>query len=153
MDYALIKTGTVQNVIVADEQFIAQIAAEWDHIERIDTPAEQSLGVGIGWGWDGTQFVAPPVPLKPPAPPEQRHMAPASFKRRLSQPERIGIRQAAKVSDEVYDFMDLLDTSKFIDLDDPLTQYGLQQLEAAGLLAAGRADEILNAPVLESERP
>lgn len=68
MDYALIKTGTVQNVIVADEQFIAQIAAEWDRIERIDTPAEQALGVGIGWGWDGTQFVAPPAPPAPPPP-------------------------------------------------------------------------------------
>lgn len=92
-------------------------------------------------------FTAPePVPLP-------RHLAPASFKRRLTQPERIGIREAAKVSAEVYDFMDLLDTSKFIDLDDPLTQYGLQQLEAGGLLAAGRAAEILTAPVQESERP
>lgn len=68
MEYALIKDGAVQNVIVADEQFVAQIAAEWDHIERIDTPAEQTLGVGIGWGWDGTQFVAPPAPPPPPAP-------------------------------------------------------------------------------------
>lgn len=68
MDYALIKNGTVQNVIVADEAFVAQIAPEWDHIERIDTPAEQALGVAIGWAWNGTQFVAPPAPPAPPAP-------------------------------------------------------------------------------------
>lgn len=68
MEYALIKNGTVQNVIVADEAFVAQIASEWDHIERIDTPAEQALGVGMGWGWDGTQFVAPPAPPAPPPP-------------------------------------------------------------------------------------
>jgi len=68
MDYALIKQGTVQNVIVADEAFISQIAPEWDHIERIDTPAEQALGVGIGWGWDGTQFVRPAPTPEPPAP-------------------------------------------------------------------------------------
>lgn len=68
MEYALIKAGTVKNVIVADEAFITQIAHEWDHIERIDTPAEQALGVGIGWGWNGTEFVAPPAPPAPPAP-------------------------------------------------------------------------------------
>ena len=62
MEYALIKSGTVQNVIVADEAFIDSIASEWEHIERIDTPAERALGVGIGWGWDGANFVAPPTP-------------------------------------------------------------------------------------------
>lgn len=66
MEYALIKNGVVANVIVADEQFIGLIAPEWDHVERIDTPAEQALGVGIGWGWDGTKFVAPPAPPTPP---------------------------------------------------------------------------------------
>ena len=65
MEYALIKSGTVQNVIVADESFIAEIANEWDHIERIDTPAERPLGVGIGWGWDGANFVAPAAPPEP----------------------------------------------------------------------------------------
>lgn len=69
MEYALIKNSTVENVIVADEEFVAQIAPDWDHIERIDTPAEQALGVGIGWGWDGSAFVAPSVPPAPPAPP------------------------------------------------------------------------------------
>ena len=68
MEYALIKSGTVQNVIVADEAFIATIAHEWDHIERIDTPAEQALGVGIGWGWDGSSFVAPDAAAPQPAP-------------------------------------------------------------------------------------
>ncbi len=68
MEYALIKSGTVQNVIVADESFIAAIASEWDHIERIDTPAEQALGVGIGWGWDGTNFVAPAPTIPEPQP-------------------------------------------------------------------------------------
>lgn len=149
MDYALIKNGKVQNVIVADDEFVAGITGQWDDIQ----PAVG--GAGIGWGWTAQGgFTAPPAPLPdPPQFVQPRHLAPASFKRRLTQPERIGIRQAAKISAEVYDFMDLLDTSKFIDLDDPLTQYGLQQLEAGGLLAAGRALEVLTAPVQESERP
>lgn len=70
MEYALIKSGTVQNVIVADEDFIATIAPEWEHIERIDTPAERALGVGMGWGWDGTNFVAPPTPPEPESTPQ-----------------------------------------------------------------------------------
>lgn len=66
--FALIKNGTVQNVIVADEAFIASITSKWDHIECIDTPAERALGVGIGWGWDDSGFVAPLPPTTEPQP-------------------------------------------------------------------------------------
>ena len=66
--FALIKNGTVQNVIVADEAFIASVTSEWDHIECIDTPAERALGVGIGWGWDGSSFVAPTPTTPEPQP-------------------------------------------------------------------------------------
>lgn len=62
MQYALIRNSVVENVIVSDEKFIETISPIWDHIERIDTPAEQALGVGIGWGWDGEQFSPPPPP-------------------------------------------------------------------------------------------
>ena len=62
--FALIKNGTIQNVIVADEAFITSITSKWEHIECIDTPAELALGVGIGWGWDGSSFVAP-MPTTP----------------------------------------------------------------------------------------
>ena len=66
--FALIKNGTVQNVIVADEAFITSITSKWDHIECIDTPAELALGVGIGWGWDGSSFVAPTPTTPEPQP-------------------------------------------------------------------------------------
>lgn len=127
MIYEILNGEAIINTIVADAEFMAANypAGNYREVAEPDLPAAA----------------------------EARHLAPASFKRRLTQPERIGIREAAKVSAEVYDFMDLLDTSKFIDLDDPLTQYGLQQLESAGLLAAGRAAAILSAPVQESERP
>lgn len=71
MEYALIKNSLVENVIVADEVFVEQITAEWDHIERIDTPQEVALGVGIGWGFNGTNFIAPPAsPAPEPEPPK-----------------------------------------------------------------------------------
>ncbi|MDA8455263.1 hypothetical protein M4R22_10870 [Acidovorax sp. GBBC 3334] len=43
--------------------------------------------------------------------------------------------------------------AQFIDLDDADTVVGVQGLEAMGLLAAGRAAEILGAPVQPQELP
>lgn len=69
MEYALVNNGVVQNVIVADEEFIASIESQWEHIERIDTPEEQGLGVGIGWLWNAQDgFSPPPAPPSPPMP-------------------------------------------------------------------------------------
>ena len=70
MQYALIKDGIVQRVIVAEPDFLPHIADEWDHIEALDAESEQALNVGIGWGWDGSAFVAPAAPPQPePLPP------------------------------------------------------------------------------------
>lgn len=84
MDYALIRDGTVHNVIVADALFIAQIAAEWDHIERIDTPEELALGVGIGWAWSAPSgFTAPPAPPAPEPVALPRHIGKRAFQDRF----------------------------------------------------------------------
>ena len=50
-------------------------------------------------------------------------------------------------------YMSKVDAATFIDLDRPDTRAGVQALEAAGLLIQGRALEILDAPVLDHERP
>ena len=71
MHYALIKNGTVQNIIVADESFVSLIRSEWDHI------APAGDGVGIGWGWDNG-FIAPP---EPPIVPEVK--TPEQIKREI----------------------------------------------------------------------
>lgn len=69
MQYALINGGIVRNVIEAEPDFLLHIAADWDHIEALDTEGEQVLNVGIGWSWDGG-FVEPPTPEpEPTAPP------------------------------------------------------------------------------------
>lgn len=56
--------------------------------------------------------------------------------------------QAAAVRVYVQD----LATAKYIDPQDEATRAGAQALEAAGLLAEGRALEILDAPILAKER-
>lgn len=45
-----------------------------------------------------------------------------------------------------------LTVANFVGLNEPATRAGVQMLEAAGLLAAGRALEILDAPVQAGER-
>ncbi|GAB2836675.1 hypothetical protein GCM10027276_44180 [Comamonas piscis] len=55
MDYALIKNGLVENVIVADADFAALIAPDWDAVEPL------ASGAGIGWSWNADDGFAPPV--------------------------------------------------------------------------------------------
>jgi len=43
--------------------------------------------------------------------------------------------------------------AQFTDLSDPVTRDGVEQMEALGLLAQGRAAEILDTPVQPGERP
>lgn len=64
-----------------------------------------------------------------------------AFNLLLTQPERIAIRGSA--DPVVVDFLDLLSMASEVVLSDPLTQAGVQHLEDAGLLASGRAAEIL----------
>jgi len=55
MEYALIKAGRIEQIIVADPDFIPHIASQWDQVEPVTGSA------GIGWGWDNG-FVPPPAP-------------------------------------------------------------------------------------------
>ena len=86
------------------------------------------------------------------APVVEYKITPNAFKRRMTTAERIGIRTAAASSAEIFDFMDLLDTATYVDFEDAETITGLNTLEGAGLLGAGRAAEILGAPILDNER-
>lgn len=95
--------------------------------------------------WDVPEVVAVPVNVPPP--------------RRVSKLQFVGllgkdfhtILTVAKSSVEVEMFVRMLDWATpeadgtSIDLDDPRVVYALNSLEAAGLMAAGRAQEILNA--------
>lgn len=74
----------------------------------------------------------------------RRELSPLEFLRLLTAEERITIRQAAKVSPAVDDYLDLLDKAQTVNLDNVDVVGGLSMLEGGGLLAAGRAQEILN---------
>ena len=54
---ALIESGMVVNVIVCDMENCSLYESDFDHV--IDITGQE---VGIGWEYDGTDFIAPPPP-------------------------------------------------------------------------------------------
>lgn len=65
------------------------------------------------------------------------------FLERFTPQERVAIRTASLSSVPIQDYLELVNVSDSIDLTYATTKAGLQALEDAGLLAAGRTAEIL----------
>lgn len=116
---------------------------------------------------DGTWLVYMPGDTLPPAPPEpppvpQRRITKLAFRNRFTQAEKVSLeiaqldvptapmQQRALSAGLRASQADVM-AGMFIDLDRADTRAGVQQLEAAGLLAAGRALQILDAPVQAHE--
>jgi hypothetical protein len=88
------------------------------------------------------------VVKKPEAQPTpSRDVSGVSYLRRFSQDERIAIRNAAKESPKLDDYLKLLDITiaqgGVVNLDDADTIAAVNMLELAGLIAPGRAAEVL----------
>ena len=140
MQYALIKSGRVENVIVADEKFAQVIADQWDAVVA-------SNSAGIGWLWDGKKLKAPPAPDAPPAPaPAPRHISVGAFYDRFGA-AKWGILASADpgVTAVIKD----ASVRKFIDLDNPALPMGIAIIQAAGFEIDGAA--IIDAPVQPAE--
>ena len=101
-----------------------------------------------------TQAIEPLTDSEPviPAPDYGTRISRLAFKLRMTADERKSIRVAAESNADLYDFMDLLSDSTYIDLSRAETIAGVGQLEAAGLIATGRGDEVLNTPVTKEEQ-
>lgn len=152
MQYALIESGRVANLIEADDAaFIATLPGQW-------VPAAD--GAHIGGGYDGQQFTAP-EPAEP-APADAR-ITRLAFRQRFTSAEQIAIELASidnpsgtieqrqqQAALRVY--LKNVDAAQYIDLAAADVAAGVQQLEAIGLIAAGRAEQILGAAVQEAER-
>lgn len=106
-----------------------------------------------------TVYGTPMEPL-----PERRHITTLAFRNRFTRAEKVTLEMAAlddpaasmaqrQQSAALRSDMKDQESAQFIDLDRADTRTGVQTLEAAGLLAAGRALEILDAPVQPNERP
>jgi len=105
------------------------------------------LSAALGVAADETGFAGQgffPFTPPPPPPPPVDELHKVDFLRLFTQAERIAIRQAAKVNPVVEDYQAMLDAATIIRLSDPDIQEGVPELEDAGLLAPGRAAQILS---------
>lgn len=147
MKYALIKNGIVQNVIEADVDFVTRIADEWDHIEPLDTPHEQGLGVGIGWGYDAATgiFTDPIPPAEPVAALAARHITRRAFwnrfpasKEAVLRAVRLGAPAGALMLVGMLDRLNSrVDASPYVNLDDE------QAIEGVRWLASDQAPDFV----------
>ena len=107
--------------------------------------ADLSAALGVAadeTGYAGQGFF--PFTPEPPPPPPVDELHKVDFLRLFTQAERIAIRQAAKVNPVVEDYQAILDAATIIRLSDADIQEGIPELEDAGLLAPGRAAQILS---------
>ncbi len=146
--YALIKNNKVVTVV---EQ---ETAPDIDGFIDVELPAG-SL-VGPGYTYDGS-FI-PPVDTRP------RHITKLAFRNRFTLAEKAAMELAALDNPQatlqersqsalLRAMMKDLEVATFIDLDRVETREGVETLETFGLLGEGRASEILNGPISESDRP
>ena len=140
---ALIKNNLVENVIEADMEFAQTLG--FDAVVETDVAAP-------GRGYDGGEFITPPTPEPTP---EDRRITRLMFRNRFTQAELVTIEivslddaaapmQQRQMAAALRVMQRQVSDAEFIDLNDPVTRAGVEQLEAFGLLAEGRAAEILD---------
>ena len=124
MRYLISKDSIPHNIILADSQDIA------NHCASVAGGTARLLA-------DDEVVEFPP----PPETPREMQLTKLQFLRLFTTAERIAIR--ASSDPVIVDFLQLLDLAQDVRLDDPDTVQGVHYLEAEGLIAHGRAHEIL----------
>lgn len=123
-------------------------------------PIQWVDGSHIGQRWDGAQWHAGP-PAATPA--QDSRITRLAFRNRFTQPEKVTLElaaldnpysppQARQQAAGLRSYLKDLDAATFVDLKRPDTAAAVQMLEAAGLIGAGRAADILGAPIQPHER-
>lgn len=125
--FAAIKNGLVDNIIISD-------------LKLDNTWVEATDDVVIGWIFDNGAFYPQPVAESQPV----RILTKLQYMNRFTDEELAGIYAAAKSVVQVEIWLEKFKLASEIDLDDQRTVAGVQALEASGLIAAGRAAEILS---------
>lgn len=152
MQYALIKDSIVENVIVAEPEFIESFQHDYDHVEALDSLHEQSLNVGIGWTYKDGEFSAPIQP----EPEVYSKITQLAFLNRFKDSEAIAIDLASigatVQAASIRRYLQKVQASTFIDLQREDLRNGVAALQSLGILTAARVQEILDSPVQEIER-
>jgi len=144
MKKAWIENERIRDVALGnpEELYHSEIAKLYD----TDVPDDAVNGDG----WDGVTLTKPvipdPVPVDLPAPVPPK-VSPVEFKLLFTAQERVAIK--ASTDAIVQDFFSIVEDPRLTHVDLALksTQDALSYLEAQGLIAAGRKDEILTGVV------
>lgn len=149
--YALIQNQKVVNIVEASPEFVATLEGFDAIIDVTDMHACMHDDCIDG------QIVHPePEPQPEPEPtPEDRRITRLMFRNRFTQAEHVTIEiaslddvaapmQQRQMAAALRVMQRQVSDAEFIDLNDLVTRAGVQQLEAFGLLAEGRAAEILD---------
>lgn len=142
-------------LIVQNSRIVATATDDYDGPEQyITAPADFDMARMADYRYDGEALTLPP----------DARITPLAFRNRFTQPEKVMLelaglddptapmaqrQQSAAIRVHLADVA----ASAFVDLARADTRAGVQSLEAAGLLAPGRALQILDAPVQAHERP
>jgi len=155
MEYALIKNSLVENIVVAEAEFAAQIAPEWDAVVMMDTP--ETVGAKIGGSYVAGVFADPAGPGAPAPPVIPEGVPTVPMPRLISVGaffDRFGVHKYPILASENVSIKALIQdcaVRKYIDLDNPQLPYGVGMLVSLGF--AIDPDAIVNAPITPSERP
>lgn len=140
------------------EDVYAPVPAYATHVQPPSTSGDEVAH------WNGKVWTV--LPERPPAPVslDATRITKLAFRNRFTATEKAMLEMAA-LDDPAAAMPDRMQAATirayladvaaatFIDLSRPDTRAGVQTLEAAGLLAEGRATDILDSPVLPEERP
>jgi hypothetical protein len=130
MSWAIIRES--DGVMIATGLAAEPTAADGEYV------IEEALGLGELCEWSAARrafvYTIASAPL----------MTVGRFKLLMTAEERVAIRAAARVNDQIDDFLDVLNGfSDGVSLSDPLLIAGIAALQSAGLLTVERAASVL----------
>ncbi|WP_404377812.1 hypothetical protein [Vreelandella aquamarina] len=109
----------------------------------IMTPPPETDGFAI---WDGNKwFTRDEYPTPPQrVPPRVTKLTRLEFRNRFTTAEKVALENARETNAMVRVFFDDLAAAEYVDIEEEAVVEGVQYLESQGLIAEGRAAEILN---------
>ncbi|WP_448677641.1 hypothetical protein [Delftia acidovorans] len=148
---------------------ITETHAELDAPDLLPLPRYDTSVLGRRWTGTHWEDVAQALPESLAAPaaasePALRHITPHALRRRFTVVERTALEWAVVDRAEAGEADRLnaatlrsllkdIEQARQLDLDDPELADSLRRFESFGLIAAGRAQEILDGPVQAHEQP
>ena len=153
MDYLLIRTDDGRDIL---QESCRGVVHRYTDLAGVTVSAPPAGSVVLGAA--SPEWALPDPPDAGPAPAAgDRRITKLAFMTRFTDAEAIGIDLASQGATveaaTMRRYQAKVNAAEWIDLDREDTRTGVQTLEAVGLLAAGRALEILDAPILDHERP